>query len=298
MVILRILFCGWSVLATTAALGCSNTQDLGTRPSSDAAPSEDGSSGNDARADVPSFSDASANDAGAYVGPGSSFCSKLSPQPTFCADFDEGAGSLSGWQLITDNFYGGDPSGGTVSLDTSTSTSAPASAHQATLANPDAGVFRAMLFNGLGVTASEVTLSADMLLASGTTTPGSETIFANLSFVHTDGTADEIDVDLDSDVVSQSIPAGSSPAQGIKEAAWWNLQAGLMRGAWHRVSMDVVAGPPATLKVTIDSSVVLSTTLDSRFTNGTVKFGLGLMGGSGSSGLDMHVDNVVVDTKP
>ena len=249
----------------------------------------------DTGADMAVSPEASAQDAGAEVGLGSSFCSKLSPQPTFCSDFDEGPGSLSTWEVITSNGYFGLPDGGFVTLDTTTSTSAPASAHESTLPTPaDAGVFRALVFKSLGLTGTTVNFGADVLIAGGDTIA-----FADLSFLHPNGTEDDLDLDLIYASVDQSIPAGDSGAQGIRTVMSFPLEAGVPRGTWHRISMDLVAGPPASLTVMLDTSVVLdAAALDPRFSNGTVFFGLGVTGPSGSPGQDMHLDNVVVDTKP
>src|SRR5258708_7971006 len=66
-------------------------------------------------------------DGGREAGSGMAFCSALSPQPTFCADFDEGPGSLSAWVIETTNAFGGTPDAGTVAIDTTVYHSPPAS---------------------------------------------------------------------------------------------------------------------------------------------------------------------------
>ena len=226
--------------------------------------------------------------------PGTSYCSKLSPQPTFCSDFDEGPGSLSPWNLLTTNFIYGDPSGGTITLDTSTSTSPPASLHEVTEAMPDAGVYRALAQKVLGVTGSETTFAADVLLASADTE-----VFADLSFEHPDGNEDDLLFDLVYGQLYQSVPAGDSGTDGITEVASFGLDGGVPFASWHRISVDVVVGPPATVSVMIDSTPVLPTTpLDARFSNGSVGIVIGVEGRPMSGVQDLHVDNVVVDTKP
>ena len=113
--------------------------------------------------------------------------------------------------------------------------------------------------------------------------------------MHPDGNEDDIGLDLIGGNIEQSIPAGDSSTSGIIGVEALTLSGGVPLGAWHHVNLDVVVGPPATATVAIDSSVVLDAgALDPRFTNGAI---LVLFGVSGF-GQTMHVDNVVVETKP
>ena len=229
------------------------------------------------------------------VGIGTSFCSKLSPQPTFCSDFDEGSSSLAVWTVIAGNGYCcGFPDGGAVGLDTSTSTSAPASLHEMTdLAPADAGFFRALVLKQFG-TASAVTMASDVLVATANTVA-----IADLSFQHPNGTEDDLDLDLINGYVFQGIPAGDSGAQGENYVASFTIDGGVPHGAWHRIALNVVVGPPATLSVMIDSTTVINAAaLDPRFTNGITEVLFGVTGRPVSPMEDMHIDNVVVDTTP
>jgi len=109
-----------AVVAVSACSGIEATAtDAGTNVGAvDAASSSHGEAGGSQ--DTGTTSDAGSDSAPPDGGGGIGFCTRLSPPPTFCSDFDEGAGSLAPWTVITDNFYYGDPDGGTVAIDTST----------------------------------------------------------------------------------------------------------------------------------------------------------------------------------
>jgi hypothetical protein len=238
---------------------------------------------------------------GVDAGAGDSFCSKLSPSPTFCSDFDEGPASLAPWMIFAMNVYGGAPDAGSVSLDTTTSVSSPASLEEITYPVVlDAGeVNSALVLKDLGVSGSEATLAADVLLP-----PDDPTVLAavELAFVHPDGTEDPLDLVLGGEValgagVFQSIPVGD--AGGVTSVKSFSLGSGVPSGGWHRVTLDVVVGPPATVSVTVDSNVVLDAgVLDPRFTNGDVQALLNLQASYPASTESLHLDNVVVNVTP
>jgi hypothetical protein len=82
-------------------------------------PVDDGDASGDVTSE-PSGDASGERDAAPPAEGGGTFCQKLSPQPYFCTDFDEGAGSPFGWSYA-------DTVKGTLTLDTSEYTSAPAS---------------------------------------------------------------------------------------------------------------------------------------------------------------------------
>ncbi len=225
------------------------------------------------------------------AGVGTSFCSTLSPRPTLCSDFDEGPGSLAPWTINTLN-GNGVPGAGTVTLDLSTFVSSPGSLHQAT--NPalgDAGDFyRALISKHFGVTGSDVTFASDVLRPDG-----GSTVVAELAFGHPDGTSDVLDVLLGGGAY-QYVPGD---AGGIVEVKYFNIGAGMPAGAWHRFTLHVVVGPPATMSVTFDTTTVLDAgVLDPRFANGAVSATIGPIAHSPAPAQDLHLDDVVIDIKP
>jgi hypothetical protein len=125
---------------------------------------------------------------------------------------------------------------------------------------------------------------------------GGSRAIAELDFAHPNGTLDELVLALSSGVY-QYAPLGDAGA-AVQQVKSFDLGAGVPTGSWHRVTVDVVVGPPATLSVTIDSTAVVDAgALDPSFTNGALRVTIGLFANAPAPAEDLHLDNVVIDLK-
>lgn len=117
----------------------------------------------------------------AVVKPGGRFCTKLAPAPRFCDDFDDG-------DLTNDWTQSAVAPGALFELDTSSSTSAPASFHLISSATSVAGSNNVLLRTTMFGAVKHGTLSFSVFLPSLTFTKGAIAIaqfYVNLDDVYT-----------------------------------------------------------------------------------------------------------------
>jgi hypothetical protein len=237
----------------------------------------------DALADAPvdAPSDGTPDAASEAAGP---FCASLSPQPTFCEDFDEGTTLSAGWNPTTTN-------GGTYAVD-STLALSPPNALLVTVPAVDAGTTAgASISRPFTLNFNEATVDLDFYPEQS----GASGVF---SVYLTGGYVAIVGIDP-----SKSHLQEGSPADAGMDTFTVTHLAPIPLGAWTHLAMTLHLLPkPAWITVSYDGVVQLNqhplAAMPAGIASGTptLKVG-GLSTGNDPSGWKAHWDNVVFDLK-
>jgi hypothetical protein len=255
------------------------TSDSGTDAMPDVLPGEDAANVPDA-----SVPDVVVDAKPDVIPPPPHYCAGLVPKPKFCDDFDDG-------NLTNDWTASAATEGSVFELDTSTSTSAPASFHvvaQADMAAASNNVLlRTTLFPVPGATVNHGKLVFSALLPSVTFTQGA---IALASFHIT--TTDAYTLYLRGPDAAGNVPTLEENVNGtITEHM---LTALPPINAWTRVTVDLdLAGGKAS--VSFDTVKALDAATITVITGSEATVRIGAIIDSPSDKLEAHYDDVIVD---
>jgi hypothetical protein len=234
-------------------------QPDGPRPTPDATPP-------DATADATSIPDAApdaSRDAPVDVADASplGFCASLTPAPTFCADFDEGA--------VDNGWSSSQSSNGTIALDGTTSTSAPDS-FVSTSVTSTANVIAA-LFKDFGTSGSAYHLAFDLRVDA--VSANAQAVVGQVQLM----TSNVLDYGLSFIVTATDASIEESyRSGGTTQYLLTTLASRPVTGQWTRVFIDVTA-PPGTVTVHYGATLVLDhQTMPTGSANGIPTLGAGL----------------------
>jgi len=265
----------------------------------------DDAGGNDGstQGDAPSLDDAGSdapigpNDGGTSdTGGGASFCASLSPKPLFCADFDEGS-ATAGWDSVSGQK-------GTASLNTSESTSAPASMAIDTVAISSGQVDCAgyKLFPTLVNKALTMTLAFDVRFDA--TDAKKDAVIGSIQLNAANGTLYEVQVDVamsTSGDLTVDVPELTTPTSGTETYVDHTLSKKLALGQWHHIVLLETAPASSgsgSLVVTIDGSQAFSGSINVLVSSWTPEVIMGTSYiASPSSAWSIRYDNVTFDAK-
>jgi hypothetical protein len=238
------------VIAAASALGaCGLTADFSGL--------EDGGRAPDAGRDATTLVDASAGEdagSGEDVQDGVRFCALLTPQPKFCADFDEGFPVATGWTQTDET------ANATVTVDSIGYESPAAMLSKIVPADVPAS---ARLEEDFPATASQVHIEFEALLTSG----GGPFELAALHEQAPDGT--DYGVFYKEQDGSLLVYVGSLADDG--GLAQYVYQLGAPPQTWLHVSIDVVIAESGSLVVKHDGAVVVNETGIDTLTDGRTR---------------------------
>jgi hypothetical protein len=224
-------------------------------------------------------------DAAQEAAPGK-FCDGLSPQPTFCADFDHGT---------FDNGYSSiDQTNGTLALDTAASTSAPDSLVATSVQTAPPQQVLAALYRVFTTQGSGYHLAFDLRVDKIATGANADPIIGQIQ-LGTTGYGLSLIVNTSGALIEESF---GKPTQYLRSS----LSRPPVTGTWTHVKVDVAPPPNGTVTIHLDADNVMNLhPIPAGALNGapTLTTGLQIFPSAGTvSDGKIHVDSLTFQIDP